>query len=477
MKKIVQRLLVVGMVIVAALAGAVIAHGAPFAYIPNQDNSVLVIDQQTNKIVATIDVGSNPVGVAVNAAGTRVYVTHRSIGIVTVIDGATQTIIGSPIPVGTSPQGIVVSPDSSLVYVANEGSETISVINALNNTVIDTITGVPCSSLAINPSGSRLYMTKIINSELRVVDTATRTVIGTPLTLPSHANRRIALNPTGAHLYVTNYSNSLIVVRTADLAVTNIPVGAGIQDIAVHPSGSFIYALDRVAGIVYVIDAGTNTVITSIDLRVADPYADSALAISFNSDGTRAYAPIGYDERIKVIDTATHNVIDTIIGGLAAMSGDLFGPFVAFHRHIWSGTTSFPIKLTGLDGAGKFVKGAGELTGKVIEMRTLGSKYSLLFLSDDLKSSIYLPDVTFLMTDVDGSKGEKFMMSGTGKYYFHDGTEMVSGIANFNGTGTAKRDGPDGSFTQAKMSGTVTGGILQGQYFTGKVKAVLNNVQ
>ena len=180
---------------------------------------------------------------------------------------------------------------------------------------------------------------------------------------------------------------------------------------------------------------------------------------------------------IKVIDTATHNVIDTIIGGSTHMSGEIFGPFVAFHRHIWSGTTSFPIKLTGLGADGKFVKSAGELTGKVIEMRTLGSKYSLLFLSDDLKSSIYLPDVTFLMTDVDGSKSEKFMMSGTGKYYFHDGTEMISGIANFNGTGTAKRDGAGGIFTQAKMSGTVSGGILQGQYFTGKAKATLDNVQ
>lgn len=94
-----------------------------------------------------------------------------------------------------------------------------------------------------------------------------------------------------------------------------------------------------------------------------------------------------------------------------------------------------------------------------------------------MRSSIYLPDVTFLMTDVEGSKSEKFMMSGIGKYYFHDGVEMVSGVANFSGTGTAKRDGPGGNFTQAKMSGTVAGGIIQGQYFTGKVKAVLDNVQ
>ena len=52
MKKIVQRLLVVGMVIVTALAGASIAQSAPFAYIPNDwSNSVLVVDQQTNKFV------------------------------------------------------------------------------------------------------------------------------------------------------------------------------------------------------------------------------------------------------------------------------------------------------------------------------------------------------------------------------------------------------------------------------------------
>ena len=80
MKGIAQRLLIVGVVIVGLLAGAVVSYSAPFAYIPNTAHSVLVIDQQTNKIVTTIDVGSNPVGVAVNAAGTRVYVTNRTTG-------------------------------------------------------------------------------------------------------------------------------------------------------------------------------------------------------------------------------------------------------------------------------------------------------------------------------------------------------------------------------------------------------------
>ena len=154
MKKIVQRLLVVGMVIVAALAGAVIAHGAPFAYIPNYgSNSVLVVDQQTNKIVTTIPVGT----FAYWCCGEHCRhkgLCHESVSnTVTVIDGITQTVIGSPIPVGTAPVGVIVSPDNSTVYVANHGSDTISVINALNNTVIHTITGVPCSSSRNPPFG------------------------------------------------------------------------------------------------------------------------------------------------------------------------------------------------------------------------------------------------------------------------------------------------------------------------------------
>ena len=35
--------------------------------------------------------------------------------------------------------------------------------------------------------------------------------------------------------------------------------------------------------------------------------------ISFNTDGTRAYVPITDTTELKVIDTATHTVIDTIV--------------------------------------------------------------------------------------------------------------------------------------------------------------------
>jgi len=51
----------------------------PFAYIPNDSSgNVSVIDTTSNSVVATITVKTNPYGVAVNPAGTRVYVTNSS---------------------------------------------------------------------------------------------------------------------------------------------------------------------------------------------------------------------------------------------------------------------------------------------------------------------------------------------------------------------------------------------------------------
>ena len=55
---------------------------------------------------------------------------------VSVIDTATNTVIGAPIPVGTSPVGVAVNPSGTQVYVANMGSNNVSVIDTATNAVI-----------------------------------------------------------------------------------------------------------------------------------------------------------------------------------------------------------------------------------------------------------------------------------------------------------------------------------------------------
>ena len=80
-----------------------------------------------------------------------------------VIDTATNTVIGSPIPVGGSPYGVAVTPDGSKVYVTNDLSNTVSVIDTTTNTVIGTPIRVDVNpfGVAVTPDGSKVYVTNV----------------------------------------------------------------------------------------------------------------------------------------------------------------------------------------------------------------------------------------------------------------------------------------------------------------------------
>ena len=104
------------------------AAAAPFAYVTNAvDGTVSVIDTATNTVVGTIPVGANPNRLAVTPDGTHVYVANVTGNTVSVIRTTTNTVVKT-IPVGSLPDGIAVTPDGTKVYVANAGSNTVSVI-------------------------------------------------------------------------------------------------------------------------------------------------------------------------------------------------------------------------------------------------------------------------------------------------------------------------------------------------------------
>lgn len=79
---------------------------------------------------------NRPIGVALTGDGSKAYVTLANEDKVAVIDTATDTINAQRITVGRSPMGIAITPDNSKVVVANSNSATASIINPVTNTVI-----------------------------------------------------------------------------------------------------------------------------------------------------------------------------------------------------------------------------------------------------------------------------------------------------------------------------------------------------
>lgn len=74
-----RRVWLFSLIVLVSLTACINVWAAPFAYITNSgDNTVSVIDIATNTVIGTpIPVGPFPFGVAVNPAGKRVYVTNE----------------------------------------------------------------------------------------------------------------------------------------------------------------------------------------------------------------------------------------------------------------------------------------------------------------------------------------------------------------------------------------------------------------
>ena len=81
---------------------------------------------------------------AVNPNTNRIYVTNDSSDNVSVIDGASNTVVAT-VAVGSYPHGVAVNPNTNRIYVANSVSNNVSVIDGATNTVVAT---VPVGQLA-----------------------------------------------------------------------------------------------------------------------------------------------------------------------------------------------------------------------------------------------------------------------------------------------------------------------------------------
>ncbi len=100
-----------------------------FAYVTNgSSNTVTVLDLVYLRQDRTLEVGTNPTGIAVNPQRNEVYAVNTQSGTVSVID-AENNRIAATIGVHRQPYFISVEPSGHRAYVANSGSNTVSVID------------------------------------------------------------------------------------------------------------------------------------------------------------------------------------------------------------------------------------------------------------------------------------------------------------------------------------------------------------
>lgn len=115
------------------------------------------INTLTNVVVGPIGglafgTSTSAFGVAVDPINNKVYVTDTSsTGVVNVLSTITDTIIAT-VNVGMDPEGVALHQTASRAYVANSGTNNVSVIDTTTNTVIATMTvGTEPTGVAVTP--------------------------------------------------------------------------------------------------------------------------------------------------------------------------------------------------------------------------------------------------------------------------------------------------------------------------------------
>jgi YVTN family beta-propeller protein len=265
--------------------GVALNPAGTLAYVTNySDATVSVINTSTGAVTATINVGTGPFGVAVNSAGTFAYVTNNSVNTVSVIDTATNTVTAT-VNVGSAPAEVALNPSGAVAYVTNGSAGTVSAINTSTNTVTATTTvGSHPDGIAVNPAGTFAYVANGGAGTVSVIDTSTNTVTATVIV--GSGPDAVALNPTGTIAYVANSGAGTVseIDLATNTATSTVTVGANPHGIAINPAGTAAYITDT--GVFGISNQGTTVSVISIPQVPAPGTQAAPSAVAGNAAAT-----------------------------------------------------------------------------------------------------------------------------------------------------------------------------------------------
>ncbi len=206
-------------------------------------------------------------------------------------------------------------------YVTNAGGDmgshikgSVSMIDLATNAVVATVpVGEYPQGVAVNPTGTAVYVANSDSNEVTVIDAATLATT----TIPVGDNPvGIAVHPDGTRIYVANTDETVdtvwVIDRAANTVIDKIPCGIGSIALAVHPDGSVVYVSNVMGGTVAVLDAKTHQVVDTIELAPAandEGWGSYPVPMVLHPDGTYLYVANRLGSTLWAINTATHEYL------------------------------------------------------------------------------------------------------------------------------------------------------------------------
>lgn len=316
----------------------------------NADSSVAVISGATDTLLGVIRVGGSPTGIAYDPDNGDLYVTNCGSGNISVISGATNTVVTSfpftltGCTIGAKMfmnfAGVAYDVNKHTLYASNYGNGTVSEVNTSTDTVVRAISvgGEPWGLVYV-ASVHDLYVSEFDSPYLGVIDTTTDTLI-----------RQVALNelpsgvdydPANGAVYVADASywvkdpagnGNVAVVNTSTNTLTAmIPTKGYPWSVAYDRGNGCLYETDSNVTVMNVISTTTNTVVGTVPLGRTNWGYSNNFADVYDPANGRVYVT-GFNSTMVEVVTGAEDA-DTFMAGSTA------GSVGVLVNATWNGTT------------------------------------------------------------------------------------------------------------------------------------------
>src|SRR5713101_4260326 len=320
-----MQVFLTGILLAAALAADTAQAGDRVYTADQTSNTVSVIDPATNKMLGSIHLGQD-----VPAALSPLYTgellvhglgfspDHKMLGVVsigsnsvTLIDTETNTVRGK-IYVGRSPHEAFFRPDGRELWVAVRGENYVSVIEPVRQREVRRIeTANGPGMVMFRPDGKYAFVPSSFTPEMDVIDTTTYKVVAR-VSQTSPFSPNLAVDQDEVWFTLKDSGRTQVVTAKPPfhtLAVLNTGPITNHVTFVTNAAGRFAYVTVGGRNEVLVYRRGPGS---SPKLVATIKTGDLPHGIWGSGDGGRVYVGLENDDSVQAIDTATNRCVATI---------------------------------------------------------------------------------------------------------------------------------------------------------------------
>jgi YVTN family beta-propeller protein len=181
-------------------------------------NNVSVLFGNDSAPIASIDVGAGPMGVAYDPVNGYVYVADNGSSNVTVIN-ATSLTVTATVLVGANPLGVAADPNSGAVFVADYSSDQVTMISSADHVVATQSVGGAPYGVAVDNLTGNIYVTNSESSNISVLSGANGSLVATISVWGDQFLQGVAYDPAEQLVWIGAGLNFMVVLSPANESV------------------------------------------------------------------------------------------------------------------------------------------------------------------------------------------------------------------------------------------------------------------